>query len=86
MTMKVILQIFNDNVWHDAYRLHIDSPEKGATGPVKSEVIRDYAVRYFGEKHSRSFSANYEVNPMDITRGANRLVETKDKLKRWGLV
>lgn len=68
--MKVILQLFNDNVWHDAYTLHIESPEQGATSPVKFEVIRDYAVRYFGEKHSRSFSANYEVNPMDITRFA----------------
>ncbi|PHR65488.1 MAG: hypothetical protein COA51_05180 [Idiomarina sp.] len=73
--MQVTLQLHNDGEWQDAYKLQIELPEQGASSPVKFEVLHGYAVNYFGERNSRSFSSNYEVNPMDIA-----------SFKRWPAV
>ena len=66
--MLVTLQLYNDGQWQDGFQLQLLSPELGRRSPVRIEVVRDYAVRYFGEKHSLSYTAMQEVNPMDIAR------------------
>ena len=64
--MKLTLQTYNDYQWHDAYIMELKKPNLGRNSPITFKVIQGYAINYFGEAHSRSFSAQYPVNTMDI--------------------
>lgn len=64
--MQLTLQAFNDGSWQDAYRLKIEQPTLGKQGRVSLQAITQYAVSYFDETGSRSFSVSYPVNPMDV--------------------
>jgi len=64
--MQLTLQAFNDGSWQDAYRLKIEQPALGKQGRVSLQALTQYAVDYFDETGSRSFSVPYPVNPMDV--------------------
>lgn len=63
--MKLTLQLFNENRWQDAFEIDIASPELGKLSKLTLKPLFDYAVNYFGEAGSRSFTAKVSVNPMD---------------------
>ncbi|CAM3755618.1 type II toxin-antitoxin system HipA family toxin [Rheinheimera salexigens] len=64
--MKLTLQLFNDNQWHDAFDIVIESPELGKRSKVSLKPLLEYAKKYFDDKGSRSFTTETAVNLMDI--------------------
>ncbi len=64
--MQLTLQTFNDGHWQDAFVINIATPEAGKHSRVSLQANTTYAAAYFDETGSRSFSAMYPVNPMDV--------------------
>lgn len=64
--MQLTLQAFNDGLWQDAFVITLANPDAGKLGRVALQALTPYAAAYFDESGSRSFSANYPVNPMDV--------------------
>lgn len=64
--MQLTLQAFNDGLWQDAFVITLANPDAGKPGRVPLQALTPYAAAYFDESGSRSFSANYPVNPMDV--------------------
>ena len=64
--MQLTLQAFNDGHWQDAFVITIATPEAAKNSRVSLQALTTYAAAYFDEAGSRSFSAMYPVNPMDV--------------------